>query len=115
MGCERQESLFFGDNGGRMSALGLPHLLHEAASKGYRLLPGSDPFPFGRDYTRVGAFGFLAGLELDTCAPWTSLQDWLQKQANQPSGYGHGLGPLKFAFNQAWIQVHNRIPARSRA
>jgi hypothetical protein len=105
-------SLFLGDNGGRMEALELPRLLQDAPRAGFRVLRGTDPFPFGRDYRRVGAFGFLAGLELDPARPWTGLQRWLRDSRNQPVPYGRALGPWKFAFNQGWIQVHKRMQPR---
>jgi hypothetical protein len=106
------DALFLGDNGGRMEALDTPRLLRDAAQAGFRVLRGTDPFPFGSDYRRVGAFGFLAGIELDPARPWTGLRGWLQDGRNQPVPYGRALGPFRFACNQGWIQVHNRLLRR---
>jgi hypothetical protein len=101
-------ALCVGDNGGRMGVLGLPPSLRAARASGYRILPGTDPFPVGRDYRRTGAYGFHAPLQPDACAPWTELRHWLDAQADSPRSYGKPVGPLRFLVNQAWIQVHNR-------
>lgn len=103
------DTLFAGDNGGRLQGLGLPGLLREAAARGYRILPGTDPFPFGADYRRVGAFGFRAAIDPRSPAPWTALRDWLGREAGRPEPYGRGLNPLRFVFNQGWIQVVKRM------
>lgn len=102
-------ALFAGDNGGRLQLLGMPGLLREAHRSGLRILPGTDPFPFARDYRRVGAFGFLAAVEPDPLHPWRSLREWLEDADTRPQPYGTALHPLRFMFNQGWIQVHNRF------
>ena len=111
----RREPLFFGDNGGRMSVLGMPPLLREAVDAGFSVLAGTDPFPFASDYRRVGAFGSLADVELGTSCPWTTLRRWLLSGIGRPRPYGRALGPLRFAFNQGWIQVKKRMSSRMTA
>lgn len=106
-------TLFAGDNGGRMQILGRPKLLQFARDAGFRMLPGSDPFPFSGDYRRVGSFGFLAGNCPDMARPWASLRGWLAGYPDSPEPYGRALSPLRFGFNQGWIQVHNRMLDRS--
>ncbi|TAK55096.1 MAG: hypothetical protein EPO25_04880 [Gammaproteobacteria bacterium] len=101
--------LFVGDNGSRLGWLGMPRGLRAAAQHGFRVLPGSDPFPFGRDYRRVGRFGFLAGIEADEAAPWRGLRQWILRQPASPPAYGTGSGPLRFLRNQLGIQVHKRL------
>jgi hypothetical protein len=103
------ESLFAGDNGGRLQILGMPKPLKAASRAGFRVLPGTDPFPFGADYRRVGAFGFLAAMEPDPTHPWRSLHSWLDRIVRSPVPYGRALPPVRFLFNQGWIQVHNRM------
>jgi hypothetical protein len=103
------ESLFAGDNGGRLQILGMPKALSMARREGFRVLPGTDPFPFGADYRRVGGFGFLATMEPDPTHPWQSLRSALVGAPCSPEPYGRALPPLRFLFNQGWIQVRNRI------
>jgi hypothetical protein len=104
--------VFLGDNGGRLEAAGMPRLLRHALEHGFRILPGTDPFPFGDDHRRVGAFGFRASIEPDPAAPWSGLREWLEGQTAGPPAYGRALGPWRFTFNQAWIQVRKRVGKR---
>ena len=101
--------LFAGDNGGRVEALPLPRLIRAAAARGFRVLPGSDPFPFAADHRRVGAFGFMALTELPISAPWRALRSWLLGSTGSPLPYGRGCNPLRFAFNQVGIQLYRRL------
>lgn len=106
--------LSVGDNGGRMALMGEPLLIRAARERGYLVLPGSDPFPFGGDYRRVGAFGFLAELRPDTSAPWRQLRRWLESQQHSPPAYGRALGPVRVLFNNVGIRLHNRLKERWR-
>jgi hypothetical protein len=106
--------LFVGDNGGRVGSFGVPAIVQSAAEKGFRVLPGTDPFPFSTDYRRVGSFGFLADVEADEVAPWRTLRAWLVGLRQSPKPYGSTIGLPRFVVNQAGIQVYNRF-FRSRA
>jgi hypothetical protein len=101
--------LAVGDNGGRLAAWGVPKLIRESEIRGFRVLPGTDPFPFGRDYRRVGAFGFVAELELDEAAPWRSLRAWLEASPQSPQRFGSACGPARFVVNQVGMQLYNRF------
>jgi hypothetical protein len=92
-----------------MTLLGQPRLVREAAARGYRVLPGSDPFPFGGDHRRVGAFGFLAEVTPDAAAPWRDLAAWLHGLRRSPQAYGRALDPVRFVFNNVGIQLYNRL------
>jgi hypothetical protein len=101
--------LFAGDNGGRLASLPKPRLIRRAAARGYRVLPGSDPFPFASDHRRVGAFGFLARTELPESAPWRSLRTWLLGTNDSPAPYGSGCNAVRFVINQFGIQLYRRF------
>jgi hypothetical protein len=107
--------VFVGDNGGRIEWLGLPALLRMASETGFRVLPGTDPFPFGGDHRRVGGFGFFAATAPDPEHPWTDLRACLESQAVSPPAYGKALNPARFVVNQFWIQVHNRMHRKAAA
>ena len=98
-----------GDNGSRLAALGAPALIRESELEGFRVLPGTDPFPFANDYRRVGGFGFLAGVTIDESAPWTSLRAWLAGLTQSPASFGEASGPVRFLINQIGIQFYNRF------
>ncbi|MDW7710970.1 MAG: hypothetical protein SCH98_10875 [Deferrisomatales bacterium] len=101
------EALAVCDNGSRLQAFGRPRLIREASRLGYRVLPGSDPFPFGGDYRRVGSFGFFGG-EAGPETPWRDLAAWLETVDTSPRPYGKALGPLRFLFNNIGIQLRSR-------
>jgi hypothetical protein len=107
------EALFVGDNGSRLDRLGAPALVRASEQRGFRVLPGTDPFPFAMDHRRVGRFGFLADVDLPETAPWRALRNWLLARRTSPTRYGRGCGPFQFVFNQVGIQVYNRL-LRSR-
>jgi hypothetical protein len=98
-----------GDNGSRLAMWSVPALIRQFEAEGFRVLPGTDPFPFGGDYRRVGAFGFLADLDLDEAAPWRSLRAWLQSSSKSPRHFGKASAPLRFVLNQVGVQVYNRL------
>jgi hypothetical protein len=110
-----REAVFVGDNGSRLSLAGQPALVRAAQQRGFRVLPGTDPFPFAAGYRRVGQFGFLADVELAEEAPWRALQDWLLARSISPRPYGNATGPMTFVFNQLGIQVYNRFLRKKQA
>ena len=105
--------MWMGDNGGRLSALPRPPLLAEGERAGHAILPGSDPFPFGRDYRRVGSFGCLVPIVLDRERPGQSLRIALVRHGGSPQAYGRPAGLLEFGLKQARIQVHKRYAGRA--
>ena len=106
------DQLFVGDNGGRLSLLGVPGLVRASERRGFRVIPGTDPFPFASDYRRVGRFGFLGEVPLPAAAPWRALRGWLIERRTSPLPYGEASGPLRFVLNQLGIQVHKRLSRR---
>jgi hypothetical protein len=106
--------LAVGDNGSRLAVLGTPTLIRESQLEGFRVLPGTDPFPFGRDYRRVGRFGFVAETTIDESAPWDALHAWLDGLKHSPHPFGKASGPMRFLINQVGIQVYNRVLRSTR-
>jgi hypothetical protein len=104
-----RRSACLGDNGGRPEWSREPRLLREGRAKGFRVVPGSDPFPFGRDYRRVGRFGLC----LDTSPPrvglWRSLRSLLTGDSPAPRSYGRRVDPARFLFNNVAVQVTRRL------
>jgi hypothetical protein len=105
-------SLWFGDNGGRLRSLPRPPLLDEAERRGFGVLPGSDPFPFGGDYRRVGGFGCWLEQEPDSTRPWESIRSALGGARGSPEPYGQTAGWIAFGLRQSWMQVHKRLGGR---
>lgn len=103
------EALFVGDNGSRLEWQGVPARVRACEQRGFRVLSGTDPFPFASDYRRVGRFGFLAESAFDESAPWRALRAWLVDMPVSPQPYGRACGPVRFIVNQAGIQIYNRF------
>lgn len=108
------EALFVGDNRGRLNLLGLPALVRASGRQGFRVLPGSDPFPFAGGYRKVGSFGFFAEVNPSEAAPWRELRAWLMERTDSPQPYGRASGLFDFVFSQTGIQFYNRL-IRKRA
>jgi hypothetical protein len=104
-----KRALYVGDNASRLALWGSPALIRASEQQGFRVLPGTDPFPFGGDYRRVGGFGFFAETSIDEKAPWASLRSWLNELEQSPASFGRALGPVKFVVNQLGIQIYNRF------
>jgi hypothetical protein len=109
------DSLYVGDSGGRLQCLGVPEIIRDARAAGFRLLPGTDPFPCGGDHRRIGSFGLLAGIEPDPERPWTSLRNWLESLDTSPRAYGRALSPARFIYNQAGIRLYKMTSRRDAA
>jgi len=101
--------LSVGDNGGRLALLAPPARITEFAREGFRVIPGTDPFPFARDYRRAGGFGFFAGVAAEETAPWGTLRAWLEALTESPPSFGKACGPIRFVANQVGIQFYNRF------
>lgn len=98
--------VFVGDNGNRLAALGPPSLIRMAQRKGFRVLPGTDPFPLSGAHRRVGGFGFWVPIEPPATAPWRTLRNWLMSQKRSPPAFGRAVGPLRFVRDQVGLRLH---------
>ena len=90
----------------------MPSLVRASERRGFRVIPGTDPFPFASDHRRVGRFGFLGEVPLPAAAPWRALRGWLIGRGVSPLSYGEANGPLRSTVNQIGIQFHRRLSRR---
>ena len=102
------DKVFLGDNGNRLAVLGMPGLIRTGQREGFRVLPGTDPFPLSGTPGRVGAFGFCSEIEPSATAPWRALRQWLVAQSGSPPAYGNAVGPLRFVLDQAGLRLHKK-------
>jgi hypothetical protein len=100
--------VFLGDNGNRLAAFGLPGLIRTGEREGFRVLPGTDPFPLSGTPGRVGAFGFCSAIEPPAAAPWRALRQWLVAQPGSPPAYGNAVGPLRFVLDQVGLRLQKK-------
>lgn len=80
---EDPDALCLGDVGGRWRGLSEPSLLAEGRSRGFAVLPGSDPLPFPGHVGRAGSSGLVLplALQLDHAA-----EDLLQSLPQDETG-----------------------------
>jgi hypothetical protein len=109
------QALYLGDNGARLQWQGRPARIRTMERLGFRVLPGTDPFPFGDDHRRVGGFGFMSGADFDPNAPWRRLRAWLLEQTVSPVPYGRASSPMRFVVNQGGIHLYRAAASRRRS
>jgi hypothetical protein len=108
------DTLFLGDNASRLALAPAPAFLRAAAAEGFRILPGTDPFPFAADERRVGSFGFRASIVPSLERPFSALRTWLLGRATSPPAYGGASSLPRFVINQVGIHAWNRLKKRSQ-
>ncbi len=103
---------FLGDNGGRPRGVPALGLFRQAAARGVRVLPGSDPLPFPGHAARAGSYGFVLERPLDSERPAASLLAALADPATRPRPYGRRRSPLPFVVDQLRMQLRKRRGGR---
>jgi hypothetical protein len=103
-------AFFLGDNGGRPALTPRPRLFHAAESRGFRILPGTDLFPYKSQQRKAGSYGFvLDAWEVDA-RPAAQLRQQLQRLEGSPPVYGSRVNVLEFTWLQVAMNVRNRLP-----
>ncbi len=97
-------ALFVGDNGSRPQFAPTPAPFRQAAARGVRMLPGTDPLPLAAECTRVGSYGFYVRASLDPEHPARSVRAALQASGVAPVAYGARKTPPLFVWRQAALQ-----------
>jgi hypothetical protein len=105
------DRLFLGDSAGRPFFWGRPRHFDEAARRGWRVLPGSDPLPFPSQVARAGSFGFRVEGPVDVTRPSTSLKAALGTTERGITPYGRPERLLPFLRNQVAMQRRKRARA----
>ena len=100
-------AFFLGDIAGRPALLPRPALLGEAETRGWRVLPGTDPLPFAGEERQIARFGFQA--DFDPAAPVESLKDGLRALAASPHAVGRHETPGRFLMHQLALQLRKRL------
>lgn len=94
-----------GDNGGRLAMLREPRLLRQARDRNLAVMPGTDPFPFSWDDSRVGTYGIEWEGTLSESSPFSDLKDLILDSTNSGRTFGRLERLLPFVRNQVAIQL----------
>ena len=100
-----KDIIFLGDNSGRPIFWPRPGLFKKGDSKGFRILPGSDPLPFADECHRVGNFGFMILWTLSLENPAKDLKQFLLNSTEYLRPYGRLERPLRFFHNQINLRL----------
>jgi hypothetical protein len=106
-----EDGFFLGDGAGRPVFWSTPNHFPEAARRGIRVLPGTDPLPFPSQAGRAGSFGFRLEGRLDLSRPAVSLKAALRDPASRMTPYGRLERVLPFFRNQVAMQQRKRMRA----
>lgn len=101
------DRIYLGDNAGRIRGWPEPKEFDLARARGMAVLPGSDPFPFGNEYHKVGSYGFYLEGALDAARPAESLRELLG--SSKIGLFGELEQPHRFVMNQVRMQLRKRV------
>ena len=105
---ERPSDFFLGDEGGRPAFWPEPRHFREARERGIRVLPGSDPLPFPREFSKAGSYGARLRGSFDPASPLASLRSLLTTPEVALEPFGRRESTLRFFRNQLAMQVRKR-------
>lgn len=101
---EYPSPLFLGDNSGRPQFWSRPDYFQRAETKGWRILPGSDPLPLVSEVSRPGSFGLFIPGSIDLSKPGKQLKSMLLDP--KVEGYAYGV------LEKPWQFIHNQVALR---
>lgn len=104
------KSFFIGDNGGRPVATPRPALFEVAERRGFRLLPGTDLFPYASQQRKAGTFGFVLESWSADERPATQFRARLAQLEQSPPAFGVRVNLIEFAWLQVAMNVRSRLP-----
>jgi hypothetical protein len=109
VGSSEPRSFFLGDNGGRPLATPRPKLFTEAERRGFRVLPGTDLFPYRSQQRKAGSFGFVLDSWRVGYRPATEFRAQLARLERSPPAFGSRVNLLEFTWLQAAMNARIRM------
>lgn len=98
------KGLFVGDNGGRPLFWPAPRLFMTAATRGIRLLPGSDSLPLPAEESRVGGYGGSISGEIRETHPAEDLRRLLIDASSPIVPFGRRMSGWRFLRTQVALR-----------
>lgn len=92
--------LLVGDTSLRPVWWGMPRLLAEARERGFTLVAGSDPLPFGGEEQVCGTYGTLLDGVIDPASPVRSVCEVLRRPAVKTTLVGRRAGVIEAVVRQ---------------
>ncbi|MBN1825417.1 MAG: hypothetical protein JW958_04055 [Candidatus Eisenbacteria bacterium] len=97
--------LFLGDVANRLSGKTEPLILREARRLGFRVLPGTDPFPFRSQERHAGRYGLILDGAPDPERPFASIRERLVRDGADFRVYGRRDRLVPFFVKQTAMQI----------
>lgn len=94
-----------GDNSGRLRFGPVPRLLRSGQTRGFAVLPGTDPLPFAGQAARVGSAGFVLQGWQGGAQPGRELVERIRQLDGSPPRYARLTGLIDFARLQVAMQL----------
>jgi hypothetical protein len=110
IGSSDPKEFFIGDNGGRPAGTPRPPLFEVAERRGFRLLPGTDLFPYASQQRKAGTYGFVLESWRADDRPATQFRARLAELTRSPPSFGVRVNLLEFAWLQVAMNVRSRLP-----
>lgn len=105
---EKSFPLFLGDNGGRSSLLPFPSQFIGAKSKGFKILPGSDPLPFQNEVSKVLSYGFTFKADISETNLWSGIKTVFLDPKFSFEVFGKLTSSFSFIRTQIAMQIKKR-------
>jgi hypothetical protein len=102
-------SFFLGDNGGRPIATPRPKLFRNAERRGFRILPGTDLFPYVSQQRKAGSFGFVLDSWRVDRRPAAEFRAELARLDHSPRAFGSRVNLFEFTWLQVAMNTRNRV------
>lgn len=102
-------SFFLGDSAARPIGTLRPRLFNEAERRGFRILPGTDSFPYPSQQRKAGSFGFLLDSWHVDDRPAAQFRLQLARLQRSPPSFGSRVNLLEFAWLQVAMNARNRL------
>jgi hypothetical protein len=109
VGSSDPSAFFLGDNGGRPVGTPRPKLFAEAERRGFRILPGTDLFPYVSQQRKAGSFGFVLDSWRAGDRPATEFRSQLNNLQRSPPAFGSRVNLMEFTWLQFAMNARNRM------
>ena len=86
-----------------------PKLFRNAERRGFRILPGTDLFPYASQQRKAGSFGFVLDSWRVDERPAAEFRAELARLDHSPRAFGSRVNLFEFAWLQVAMNTRNRV------
>ena len=86
-----------------------PKLFRNAERRGFRILPGTDLFPYASQQRKAGSFGFVLDSWRVDERPAAGFRAELARLDHSPRAFGSRVNLFEFTWLQVAMNARNRV------